>query len=242
MLPPSNNRDNPLLQYLEKLAAVTHRPRHLPPSTRPPPPPYTASFSSQDSDQDWDEDYDYDEDYDEYYEAKPEHRAISNSNTSSIHTPATNSNTITIDLNSSIQIKGDANTIIIASGSVHQQHTSYHGSSTRTLRPERPPPPPAAAAMSSNLANTTCAIVAALQKSGVLSAQSRSGSGPGSGAAPSVNINIDAGIRVDGVRNVVCFGAGSLPLAKRYHDAARRKRRAQSEPLVGGEEKRTRLI
>jgi hypothetical protein len=43
-----------------------------------------------------------------------------------------------------------------------------------------------------------------------------------------VNINIDAGIRVDGVRNVVCFGAGSLPLAKRYHDAAGRKRQAQS--------------
>jgi hypothetical protein len=261
MLPPSNSRNNPLLQYLEKLAAVTHRPRHLPPSTRPAPPLYTASFSSQDSEQDWDEDYDYDEDYDEYYEAKAEHRADSNSTTSSIRAPAANSNTLTIDLNSSIQIKGDANTIIITSDSVHQQHASYQGTSTRNLRPERPSAGAAAApAISSKLANTTSAIVAALQKSGVLSGP---GSGPGSSAAPSVNINIDAGIRVDGIQNVVCFGAGSLPLAKRYHDAAGRKRRAQSvcsmfvsyvvdlaltlcffiqEPLTGGEEKRNRVI
>ncbi|KAL3450897.1 hypothetical protein BJX65DRAFT_305046 [Aspergillus insuetus] len=238
MLPLLNNRDNPLLQYLEKLAAVTHRPRRLPPSTRPPPPPYTASFSSQDSDQDWDEDYDYEEDYDEYHEARPEHREDSTSNTSSIRTSAANSNTITIDLNSSIQIKGDANTIIIAPGSVHQQqHALYQGSTTRTLQPGRPAP--AAPAMSSKLANTTSAIVAALQKSGV---SSRSGSSPGSSAVPSVNINIDAGIRVDGVRNIVCFGAGSLPLAKRYHDAAGRKRRAQSEPLTRGGEKRARVI
>ncbi|KAL2830650.1 hypothetical protein BJY01DRAFT_117725 [Aspergillus pseudoustus] len=224
MLPPSNNMDNPLLQYLEKLAAVAHRPRHTVTSARPPPPPYTASFSPQDSDHDWDEDCDVEGDSDACYDITPEHCANRIS--------AINSSTVTINLNSSIQVKGNANTIIIASGSAHQQSGSYP--SPRHQQQETANNGP-----NSKLVNTTSAIVSALQKSGVLSAQTRSGSSP----TVSVKINIDAGIQVDGARNVVCFGSGSIPLARRYYDVVGRKRRAQSEPLAGAgaEEKRTRV-
>ncbi|KAL3456802.1 hypothetical protein BJX64DRAFT_269983 [Aspergillus heterothallicus] len=234
MLPPSNNRDNLLLRYLRKLAAVTRRPQLAATSTRPPPPPYTASFSSQDSDYDWDEDDDSNEDSNDYY--KPGYSEPSaNKDLGSSRISASDSNTITVDLNSSIQIKGDANTVIIASGAMQHKSSPPH-SSFRHQQQETSSSMP-----SSNLANTTSAIVAALQKSSIIPTQARSGSG--STLTASVSIDIDAGIRVGGARNIVSFGPRPAPLARQAHPIAGRKRRAQSEPVpgTGAADKRTRV-
>ncbi|KAL4813052.1 hypothetical protein BDW67DRAFT_188050 [Aspergillus spinulosporus] len=128
-------------------------------------------------------------------------------------TPTTK--TLVISVDSSINIRGDGNTIAIASGQGQSQ--------AQALYPR------------SKVANTIASIIAALQQSGILA------SGPDSGpnsAPTTVQITINAGIKVRGFQNVVCSGALTVPNTSVRRSKANvnmnlyhaRKRRAQSEP------------
>ncbi|KAL2863058.1 uncharacterized protein BJX67DRAFT_269146 [Aspergillus lucknowensis] len=233
--PPNNNNDDSLLQHLDKLSARPHVRYRRPVTGIRAPPPYTAGIPSQG--QEYDDDYyeEYDHDYDDDAVYDYENTAKDQPYPARI-IPPPDSKTLTINLNSSVQINGDGNTIVIATGLVNH-HPHPQRSSDNPDANDRPSP-------GSKLANTTAAIVAALQRSGVYPSSSTSSPlGCGSGPA-SVTIDIDAGVRVDGARNVVCFGsAASLPAAVAAggrsrtretgtrtgtHNVAGRKRRAQS--------------
>ncbi|KAL3473760.1 hypothetical protein BJX99DRAFT_191513 [Aspergillus californicus] len=251
MPPPSNNIAN-LRQYIQQL-----QPRF---PVMQPPPPYPYTINSQDSDLDHDGYDDYD-DYDEYddYDYDNEDRQTTtqtqnqNQNQNQPTNPSLTSSTktITINLNSSIQIKGDANTIVITSQPQSQSQVLRQTTKDTTVSPNEHP------VTNSKIATTTAAILAALQISGVLNTQSESGT-TSTLVSTSVQINIDAGVKVDGVRNAICFGsataragacaakAQSTP-SRRFDehdgkDACGRKRRAVSEPINLVETKKSRTL
>ncbi|RDW59374.1 uncharacterized protein DSM5745_11069 [Aspergillus mulundensis] len=184
-------------------------------TSQPPPPSYTAAIAAQ-TIHPYDDD-DYDEHDDDYY--NHDDSAVYYPNTTPInHNP---SKTITIKLDLSINIHGDGNTLAIASQQVRDQ---TQPSNSR-----------------SKVANTTASIIAAIQQSGIIAQRLDSGSGSDSSfdsspaaASTTVQINIDAGVRVQGSRNMVCFGVrpgARSPGSKNNMDTNiynARKRRAQS--------------
>ncbi|KAL4790627.1 hypothetical protein BDV19DRAFT_393890 [Aspergillus venezuelensis] len=231
MQPPPN--DHPFHQYLRKITAQTQlRPpatastatESANPNPNSPPPRYTPATVSHDFEDDYDEDY---EDFDEYddsydFDNAPNYYPAQGTGTGTAinsNDPNTNLKTLTINLDSSITITGDGNTVGIPS----DQSQAQAQSKTQPNAPK------------SKLANTASAIIAALQQSGV-------------SASASVEINIDAGVRVGGSRNIVCFGGmivpGQVPVRAGAGAAAAadvktmnaqpnaRKRRAQSEPAA----------
>ncbi|PYI10372.1 hypothetical protein BO78DRAFT_360906 [Aspergillus sclerotiicarbonarius CBS 121057] len=135
---------------------------------------------------------------------------------------------ITIQIDASISVLGNANSIIIPSVPA-----------TTTL----PPPPSSSAALlksaqrhrQSKLTDMATSIIAALHRTGLLNPTEDTGS------VPSVMLNINTGIRVQGARNVVCVSGGLVgrrnPTEHGYEREQKngghigRKRRAQSEPL-----------
>ncbi|KAL4984531.1 hypothetical protein BDW68DRAFT_190393 [Aspergillus falconensis] len=192
-----------------------------------PPPSYTAAIAAQDINQYDDNDYD---DYDEYDDAHYGHDDTAEYYTTtapsfpvSRTTPKTG--TITINLDSSIHIHGDGNILAIASGQGQGQAQTQPQTQPQALNPK------------SRVANTTASIMAALQQSGILASRPDSDSGS---ASTTVQINIDAGTKVRGFRNVVCFGALMVPTTSARGSKTNmnmdnydtRKRRAQSEPAT----------
>ncbi|KAL4899155.1 hypothetical protein BDW74DRAFT_184021 [Aspergillus multicolor] len=197
-------------------------------TSQPSRPSYTAAIAAQDIHpyDDHDEYDEYDDDYLDHDDTATYYQDV---------TPINHnlSRTITIKLDSSINIHGDENTLAIASQQVRDQ--------------------PQPSRSRSKVANTTASIIAALQQSGILA--HKLDPGPGSdassaAASTTVQISIDAGVKVQGSRNMVCFGALLVPGARPYarapgsqnnldpntYDA--RKRRAQSEPALSEEVKR----
>lgn len=240
---PPNYNNTIARQYSEKVAAQG-QPRLAPTTAsatpRPPPPPrYTPAAIPQDTDTSHDyDDYDEFDDHDDYndYDDTADYYTAAKPVSLAPPTPQANSDsgsrTITITLDASISIHGDGNTLTVASRS---------GSGTEQSRPDTTSPNQYPQKPQSKLANTTAAIVTALQQSGVLSQNSRSESESGLVHPPTnVEINIDAGVKVQGSRNVVCFGALFAPGARAGSGASGskmqksssgqdpRKRRAQS--------------
>lgn len=235
MHPPLNDNDNhPLYQYTRKPTARTQlQPSLTPRVTNPSQPPkrYTPVIASHESDLEYDEDHD---EYDNYYDREdmviyyptPAATPVSAPRAS----PGNDSKTVTINLNSSVQITGDGNSVAIASGEAQPQ--------TRTPETEKNPTTYATRNPNPKLTNTIAAIIAALQQPGAMTSthtESKAGhlsTSPAAAAAPgAVEINIDAGVKIKGCQNVVCFGAfapraGGLKANSRSQDA--RKRRAQS--------------
>ncbi|KAL4963203.1 uncharacterized protein BDV14DRAFT_202038 [Aspergillus stella-maris] len=234
MQPPPN--DHPFHQYLRKITAQTQL---RPPATAPtatetanpnpnsPPPRYTPAIVSHDFEDDYDKGY---EDFDEYddsydFDNAPSYYPAQGTGTgtgtaANSNDPSTNPKTLTINLDSSITITGDRNTVAIPSGQSQSQAQAQ--SKTQPNAPK------------SKLANTASAIIAALQQSGV-------------SASASLEINLDAGVRVEGSRNIVCFGGMIVPgrvparagapgagagLKTMNAQSNARKRRAQSEPAA----------
>ncbi|KAI9367959.1 hypothetical protein BJX61DRAFT_260058 [Aspergillus egyptiacus] len=228
MMPPAqtNINDDDTSQSFGQLLHKFKQSRHSEPGTTPPPP--YRPIPSQDPVGDYDDDYDDDDNYDHDYEdVRP------------------TNNPITINLNSSIQIKGDGNTILLAPAQQPQPQSSSTASPNQC--PTRNAP------LHSKLSNAMASILATLERAGALASAS------GSNWRSPVHINIDAGVRVDGVGNVVCLGATRLARAvpgsavriggspSRYTDRdgnhqndCGRKRRASSEPAFGSEAKRYR--
>ncbi|KAL5332446.1 hypothetical protein BJX70DRAFT_404602 [Aspergillus crustosus] len=220
MQPPSRNNKSTTDSILDYLQELTIQPRLQDPvatliSTTAPPPPYTLVIPTPGSDyDDDDEEYDdYDDDGD-HLNTTNHHHNISRPNTRLTNI----SNTIIININSSVKIKGDGNIIATPSSQPQIQRNLYRNTDNNP-RPK--------------LANTTAAILTALQHAGVLSPTSNSTSR--SFTPANLKIKIDAGIKVDGSRNVVCLGsvATAPGVAYRTGDLGR-KRRAESEPI--GEE------
>ncbi|KAL4755120.1 hypothetical protein BDW72DRAFT_189337 [Aspergillus terricola var. indicus] len=189
-----------------------------------PPPKYTAAIAAQDinpydGDQYDDNDhYSHDNTTEHYTNTTPTPSFL----VSSI-TPTTR--TVVISLDSSINIRGNGNTVANVSG----QGQSQAQAQTEASNPK------------SKVANTTASIIAALQQSGILASRPDSGF---SSAPTTVQININAGIKVQGFHNVVCFGALMVPTTSVRGSKANvnmknynaRKRRAQSEPVTNRSE------
>lgn len=231
--PPNDNQDHPFHQYLPKLTAHT---RFQPPLTSmvtnpsQPSTRYIPAVTHQEPDLEYDNNQDeYDDYYDredmvEYYQT-PAATPVPAPSAS----PGNNSRPITVNLNSSIQIIGDGNSVAIASGEAQSQiRTPGTDRNTPTSRTWNPKP---------KLTNTITAISAALQQSGAMApmhAESKAGhvsSGPAAAAPAAVEINFDAGVKIKGCQNVVCFGAFAPRaggLKANSHNQAARKRRAQS--------------
>ncbi|BCR84931.1 uncharacterized protein ACHE_20389A [Aspergillus chevalieri] len=133
----------------------------------------------------------------------------------------------TINIDASISIKGDNNTIIITSGS-----SSVPGPSMTSSPPSTSTLQAAQKHRQNRVTEMATSIIEALKESRT------SGKGP-------IEVNISTGMKVEGSRNVISAGAGGgacriLPRAKRdgsSHDgdeaglSLKRKRRAQSEPV-----------
>ncbi|KAL4767609.1 hypothetical protein BDW60DRAFT_226440 [Aspergillus nidulans var. acristatus] len=187
-----------------------------------PPPSYTATIAAQDINPYDDDKYDDNDHHShgnttEHYKNTPTTPSFPGSST------APTTRTLVISLDSSINIRGDGNTVEIASG--QGQNQAQAQTQTQTQQEASDP--------KSKVANTTASIIAALQQSGILALRPDSGS---KSASTTVQININAGIKVQGVQNVVCFGALAVPTTSVRGSKANvnmkhcntRKRRAQS--------------
>ncbi|KAL4929599.1 uncharacterized protein BDV17DRAFT_290606 [Aspergillus undulatus] len=174
--PPYSN--NSYHQYLHKLISKT-QPRPLTSVSsgitipRQPPSRYTPAvvsqiFDHEDGNEDSDEDFDdYDSSYD--YEDTKEHYPT----TAPISFPATapnaNPTTVprhdsksTINLDSSIMITGDGNTVAVSSGQAHSQPQSQSQSQSQQSQPTATTQN-SIQCPQSKLANTAAAIIAALK-------------------------------------------------------------------------------
>ncbi|KAL4783223.1 hypothetical protein BJX76DRAFT_368567 [Aspergillus varians] len=220
--PPNKNKNNPFHQYLRKLTAQTQL-RSPVATPHPLPPRYILTVAPQELDPEYDDDYEDYEDATEYYLTPIPVPASAPS-----AGPGNISKLVTINLNSSIHIIGDGNTVTIASGqdqAPDQAQTQNKGKSTIGNTTSHPRSRPA---------NTTAAIITALQRSGVLTstlAKARAGSSFPDSASVSttVEINIDAGVKVEGCRNLVCLGTQAPGAGgPRMDNYNARKRRAQS--------------
>ncbi|KAL4957928.1 hypothetical protein BDW69DRAFT_180168 [Aspergillus filifer] len=217
MQPPPNNH-HPFHQYLRKITAQTQpRPLATAPTATETANPNSPPPRYTPAIISHDFEDDYDEEFDEY-EPYDFNNAPDYYPVQGTDTAAnsTNPKTLTINLDSSITITGDGNTLAIASGqSQFQSHSKSQSNAPK-----------------SKLANTASAIIAALHQSGV-------------SASASVEINIDAGVRVEGSRNIVCFGGMIVPgrvparagvagagVKTMNTQSSARKRRAQSEPAA----------
>ncbi|KAL4972908.1 hypothetical protein BDW66DRAFT_143286 [Aspergillus desertorum] len=235
MQPPSAHADD-FRHCFQKLTAYPRPPATIMANiTSRPPPSYTAAIAAQDINQ-----YD-DEEYDEHDDNRYGHDDTAENYTTTtpsfpVSSTTPNTRTITINLDSSIHIHGDGNTLTIASGQGQRQAQAQAQTQTQTqtrIQPQASNP-------KSKVANTTASIITALQQSGILATRPDSGSGSGLGSAfTSVQVNIDAGIKVRGFQNVVCFGALMVPTTSARESKANimkttdaRKRRAQSEPAT----------
>jgi hypothetical protein len=231
--PPNDNQNHPFHQYLQKLTART---QFQPPLTSrvpiisQPPTRYTPVIAHKESELEYDDDHD---EYDDYYDREDTVEYCSTPATAPDSEPnASYGNglkTVTISLNSSIQITGDGNSVAIASREAQPQTWTPEIERNTTTNVTRDPKP--------KITNTIAAIIASLQQSGAMTptnAESKAGHVPYSPAAAApaaVEINIDAGVKIKGCQNVVCFGAfaprtGGLKMNSHGQDA--RKRRAQS--------------
>ncbi|KAL4801306.1 hypothetical protein BDV18DRAFT_149637 [Aspergillus unguis] len=240
--PQKYNYNQSPRQYLEKATAQT-RPRSLAMadtiSSRSPPPRYTPTINHHNSEQGHTQDEydDYDDDYDEYedydYEDPTEFNHSTKQDQSSQESRITASRTITINIDSSISIHGHGNTVAIASPSPSSTSTSSDSARKNQNQADSSSSSPTHhyhQLPRSKLATTTAAIMAALQQSGILSQTQSQDSRRDSGSFSSnVEINIDAGVKVEGSRNTVCFGAViSGAGARTSREYSSRKRRAQS--------------
>ncbi|KAL5000611.1 hypothetical protein BDV10DRAFT_30700 [Aspergillus recurvatus] len=236
MRPPSNRAND--FRCVRKL---TIHPQPRPPAvTRATinsrsPPSYTAAIAAQDINQYDDNDYNEYGDDDHYGHDNTAEYYTTTTPSFSVSRTTSNTKIITINLDSSIHIHGDGNTLAIASGQGQGQAQAHAQTQTETQ--------PQASNPKSKVANTTASIIAALQQSGILASRPDSGSCSGSGSvSTTVQINIDAGIKVRGYRNVVCFGSSIVPTMSarsskmNMDNYGARKRRAQSEPATSGSE------
>ncbi|KAL3437790.1 hypothetical protein BDV09DRAFT_192787 [Aspergillus tetrazonus] len=187
-----------------------------------PPPSYTATVAAQvinphDDDKYDDSDHHSHDNTTEHYKTTPTTPSFPVSSTA----PTTRA--VVISLDSSINIIGDGNTVAIASGQGQNQAQAQTQTQQEASNPK------------SKVANTTASIIAALQQSGILALRPDSSS---NSAPTTVQININAGIKVQGLQNVVCFGALTVPTTRVRESKANvnmehcntRKRRAQSVP------------
>ncbi|KAL4921094.1 hypothetical protein BDW62DRAFT_198117 [Aspergillus aurantiobrunneus] len=229
--PRSNNNNGrlPFHQYIRKLTTQTQlRPPVIVTTTyRSPASRHTPAV--QELDPDYEDDYTEYNDY-HHYEDAAEYYPTPTPNPAPVSTaspkPGNDSKIITINLDSSIQIHGDGNTVAIASGP--SQAPIQTQETRRSTSPRAPLNP------NSKLANTIAALITALQRSDALvpnptESKSKPASSASAAASTTVEINIDAGVKVEGCRNLVSFG-GLVPGASgsktNYYNA--RKRRAQS--------------
>lgn len=144
-------------------------------------------------------------------------------------------NPITINIDASINVHGNSNTIILAAGRTNpkqpdQQHAdseSAPASATTVLQT-------AQKHRQAKLTEMATTIIAALQES-----RNRSLGDDGMDAAP-IEININTGVKVKGSKNVICGGGGRLPNKTgagagashtELNENDSRKRRAQSVRL-----------
>ncbi|KAL6236354.1 hypothetical protein BDW75DRAFT_114135 [Aspergillus navahoensis] len=234
MQPPSDHAND--FRHCPPKLAIHHQSR--PPATAIasinycPSPSYAAAIATHDINQNDDSDYKYD-DNDHYgHDNTAEYYTTT---IPSFPAPGTtpNKRSIMINLDSSIHIHGDGNILTIAS---RQGQTQAQAQTQTQTQPQTSDP-------KSKVANTTASIIAALQQSGILASEPDSSSGS---ASTTMKINIDAGIKVRGVQNVVCFGALMVPatsargskmnMAMNNYDV--KKRRAQSEPATGESERK----
>ncbi|KAL4939771.1 hypothetical protein BDV06DRAFT_224716 [Aspergillus oleicola] len=228
------NSDHPFHQYLRKITAQNQ----LRPLTAPTneastpnqlPPRYTPAVVSHDFEDDYDDEYEDFDEYDESYDFDnvPNYYP---SQTPLAIPGGTSANSNDTKLKT-LTINLDSSITITS-----DENTVAIASGQAQTKPQ-----PNTSAPKSKLANTAAAIITALQQSGVSS-------------SASVEINIDAGVRVEGSRNVVCFGGVIVPNLARTGAANvgagagvrkmnmqpnasansynARKRRAQSEPAA----------
>ncbi|RMJ28315.1 hypothetical protein PHISP_00792 [Aspergillus sp. HF37] len=145
---------------------------------------------------------------------------------------------ITIRIDTSINILGNSNTVILQSVPNLQQPT---GSSPSSTSPDRTTGVLQATQKQrqAKLTEMATSIIAALRESDHLSHSSEHGS------SEPVELSVNAGIKVEGSRNVICAGAGAgasapgrlIPSGRNGPNESHgecanpgRKRRAQSEP------------
>ncbi|EAW10077.1 uncharacterized protein ACLA_045420 [Aspergillus clavatus NRRL 1] len=151
---------------------------------------------------------------------------------------------ITINIDASINVVGNGNTIMIPSMTGQAQQGISNASSRATPQEAATSPSPAGKSEPTTLRITqkhrqakltemATSIINALYESGRLTAP-----GENCELAP-VEININTGIRVEGSRNAVCVGVpvrlqsskGGQTGAEKQYLNSNRKRRALSEPL-----------
>ncbi|KAL4740172.1 hypothetical protein BDV11DRAFT_169357 [Aspergillus similis] len=193
-----------------------------------PPPSYTAAIAAQDLNPCNDDKYD-DNDHHSHVNMTEHYTNTTTTPSFPVLSTTSTARTVVISLDSSIHIRGDGNTVAIVSG----QGQSQAQAQTQTQ--------PQASNPKSKVASTTASIIAALQQSGILVSRPDAGS---SSASTTVQININAGIKVRGFQNVVCFGALMVPTTSVRGSKANvnmknynaRKRRAQSEPATNRSE------
>ncbi|KAL4763145.1 uncharacterized protein BDW70DRAFT_157997 [Aspergillus foveolatus] len=187
-----------------------------------PPPSYTATIATQDINPYDDDKYD-DNDHHSHGNTTGYYKNTPTTPSFPVSSTASTRGAVVISLDSSINIRGDGNTVAIASGQGKNQAQAQTQTQQEASNPK------------SKVANTTASIIAALQQSGILALRPDSGS---NSASTTVQININAGIKVQGLQNVVCFGSLTVPTTSvsgsrtnvNLKHCNTRKRRAQSVP------------
>ncbi|PGH08245.1 hypothetical protein AJ79_06031 [Helicocarpus griseus UAMH5409] len=215
MLPPSDSINQQSLKLAELVASLRSQNRHAP----PPPPTYAVAIAPTASVTD----YSFADIGDDDEECAP-------------MTP------ITIKVDTSIDIEGQGNTIVIptsigaTSSEEASTSTSSQTSPLQQLQQQRQ-------AKSAQMAST---IISALKASGVLDDRE-------TGRQRPVEVMVNSGIRIRGVRNVVCAGVPKKPDVnqagngdssaeeRESSSSGGRKRRASSQPAELPSAKKTRL-
>lgn len=208
MLPPSDS----LLHHYIKLGEVAANMQNQKPLVSPPP-PYTT-----------------DQQHDSVHEdIHPDNDVDTNTDDEDIWDNTTPT-PISINIDASISVQGNSNTIIMTSGS-QSAPTPLATSSPKSTSMLQA----AQKHRQNRITEMATSIIAALREPQYLSSLEIDGKGP-------IEININTGMKVEGNRNVISAGAGGagcriLPRAKRdgsSHDgdevgsSLKRKRRAQS--------------
>lgn len=208
MLPPSDS----LLHHYIKLGEVTASMQNQKPLVSPPP-PYTTN-----------------QQHNSVTEVIYPDNEIDTNTDDEDTWDNTNPTPITINIDASISVQGNNNTIIMTSGSPSAPTSSAASSLTATSMLQA-----AQKHRQSRVTEIATSIIAALRESQYLPSSGVDGKEP-------IEININTGMKVEGSRNVIFAGAGGgacriLPRAKRdgsSHDGdevgsrMKRKRRAQS--------------
>lgn len=196
MLPPSDS----FLHQSLKLAEVTANMQNQETLTRPPPPPYSIAQSHLPASHD---------------EIQSDIDAEDDETTWDTHSP----NPVTINIDASISVQGNSNTIVMASSSGPnlKQQT---GPSPSPEQPDTPSSPASATAVlqaaqqhrQAKLTDMATAIIAALQNSRDFPL-----GGDGMGSIP-IEININTGVKIEGSKNVICAGGDTGRVLPRKRD------------------------